>query len=121
MVNNQMLERILSKEVFSTSWVKVNGIEYRAGLAICSAMEDDMPLFSQISNILLVENCIFFLATKLFTEMFDDHQHAFRVLRYGEKCVLKMTELKFHTPFDIQSSYHLSDASFYIVPAYVMF
>lgn len=56
----------------------------------------------------------FFFTNKLFTENFDDHHHAFRVLRSVERCLLKMSELKFHKPFDIQSSYNVSDESMYI-------
>lgn len=119
-VNNEMLETILSKDVFSTSWVKVDGVEYKAGLVICSAMEEDMPVFCQISDVLLVEDH-FFLTNKLFTENFDDHHHAFRVLRSVERCLLKMSELKFHKPFDIQSSYNVSDESMYIIPSFTMF
>lgn len=120
-VNNEMLETILSKDVFSTSWVKVDGVEYKAGLVICSAMEEDMPVFCQISDVLLVEDQHFFLTNKLFTENFDDHHHAFRVLRSVERCLLKMSELKFHKPFDIQSSYNVSDESMYIIPSFTMF
>lgn len=120
-VNNEMLETILSKDVFSTSWVKVDGVEYKAGLVICSAMEEDMPVFCQISDVLLVEDQICFWTNKLFTENFDDHHHAFRVLRSVERCLLKMSELKFHKPFDIQSSYNVSDESMYIIPSFTMF
>jgi len=49
-VSNQMLEMFLSKDVFSTSWVKVDGVEYRAGLVVCSAIEKEMPVFCQISD-----------------------------------------------------------------------
>lgn len=59
MVNNEMFQRTLSKDVFSTSWVKVCLIDYKAELVTCSAMEDDMPVFCQISNILLLENHTF--------------------------------------------------------------
>ena len=64
-----------------------------------------MPLFCQISYVLLVEDHFFFLTNKLFTEKFDDHHHAFRVLHSAERFLLKMSELKFHKLFDIQNSY----------------
>lgn len=67
-VNNEMLETILSKDVFSTSWVKVDGVEYKAGLVICSAMEEDMPVFCQISDVLLVEDHFFFYKQAIYRE-----------------------------------------------------
>ena len=120
-VNNEMLEMILSKVVFSTSWVKVKGEEYKAGLVICSAMEENMTVFCQIGDILLVEDHFYFLANKLFTENFDDHHHAFRVLQSEERCIIEMSDLKFHKPFDIQSSYSVSDESLYIILSFTMF
>lgn len=56
-----MLELLLSKDVFS-SWFKVE-VEYRAGL-VCSTMEEDMPVFCQILDVLLVEDDIFFNVTE---------------------------------------------------------
>lgn len=116
-VNNEMLE----KKVFSASWVKVDGVEYKAGLVICSEMEEDMPVFCQITNVLLVEEHIFLLTNKLFTESFDDHHHAFRVVQTEERCITKMSELRFYKPFDIQSSYSVSDEKLYILPSFTMF
>lgn len=120
-VSNQMLEMFVSKDVFSTSWVKVDGVEYRAGLVVCSAIESEMPVFCQISDVLLVENCIYLLVNKLFTENFDEHHHAFRVVQSEERCIIKMSEIQFYKPFDIQSSYSDVDESLYIIPSFVMF
>lgn len=94
-VNSEMLEMILSKDAFSTSWVKVDGVEYKGGLVVCSAIEEGMPVFCQISEILLVDH-IFLLTKKLFTEKFDDHHHAFIVLQTNEWFLIEMSELKVH-------------------------
>lgn len=91
-VRNQMLEMFLSKDVFSTSWVKVDGVEYRAGLVVCSAIEKEMPVFCQMSDVLLIDNHIYLLVNKLFKENFDEHLHAFRVLRSEERCIIKMSD-----------------------------
>ena len=93
---------LLSKDVFSTSWVKVDGVEYKGGL--CSKMEEDMPFFCQIVDILLVEDDIFLLTHKLLTENFDENHHAFKALPTEERYVIRITEIKCHKPFDIQSS-----------------
>lgn len=117
-VNSEML---LSKDVFSTSWVKIDGVEYKAGLVVCSTMEEDMPVFCQIIDTLMVENDIFLLTHKLFTENFDEHHHAFKVVQTEERCVIKITELKCHRPFDIQNSYSAADESLYIISSFIMF
>lgn len=121
LVHNEHFEIMSSKEVFSSTWVKVNGVEYKAGLVICSTMEEDMPVFCQISDILLVEEHVYFLTNKLFTDNFDEHHHAFRVSQNEERFIVALSELKFYTPFDVQSSYSASDVSLYVVPSFIMF
>lgn len=54
-VSNEMSEMILLKQAFSTTWAKVDGVEYKAGLFICSAIKEDMSVFCKISDIPLVE------------------------------------------------------------------
>lgn len=49
----------------------------------------------QVIDVLFVEDHIF--SNKLFTENFDDYHHAFRVLRSEERCLIKMSELKFQS------------------------
>ncbi len=34
---------------------------------------------------------------------FYEHLHAFRVLLSEERCIIKMSEIKFYEPFDIQN------------------
>ncbi|CAK6981099.1 uncharacterized protein LOC122832408 isoform X2 [Scomber scombrus] len=89
-VNSEMCEMLLSKDVFSTSWVKVDGVEYKGGLVVCSSMEEDMPVFCQIDDVLLVEDDVYFLTKKLFTEMFVEHHHAFKVLPTEESYLNKV-------------------------------
>ena len=55
-VNNEMLEIILSKDVFSTSWVEVDGVEYKAGLVVL-----DWTCQSYAKSMLLVEDHFFFV------------------------------------------------------------
>lgn len=121
MVNNEVFEMIASKDVFSTSWVKIDGLDYKAGLVICVAMVDDEPVFCEISDILLVESHVYVLTNKLLTENFDEHYHAFQVQRSNEKFIVKMSDIKFQKPFDIQNSYRIADVSLYVVPSFTMF
>lgn len=59
-VNNETFEMILSKDVFSTSWVKIDCLEYKGRLFLCCMMEEHKPVFCQISDALLVDDQIFF-------------------------------------------------------------
>ncbi|XP_032413320.1 uncharacterized protein LOC116730938 [Xiphophorus hellerii] len=90
-VNKEMLQMISSGDVFSTSWVRVEGVEYRPGLAVCSTIQDEMPVFCQISDVLLVDNTFLLLPKQLFTETFDDHHHAFRIVQSEERHLVKKT------------------------------
>ncbi len=35
---------------------------------------------------------------------FYEHLHAFRALQSEERCIIKMSEIQFYEPFDIQNS-----------------
>ncbi|RVE61678.1 hypothetical protein OJAV_G00174850 [Oryzias javanicus] len=118
-INSQILEK--AKCVFTTSWVKVDGVEYRAGLIVCSLVEDEMPVFSQILDVLLVDDDIFLFTHKFLTECFDEHHHAFKILRTEEKSIVKTTELKCHKPFDVQNSYGAADESLFVIPSCIVF
>lgn len=90
-----MLDVNLSNDVFSTSWVKVDGVEYRAGLVICTAVEDDLSVFCEISDVLLVENLIYLLANKLFTEIFDNIIMHLKYCEVRKGVLLKCLSLNF--------------------------
>lgn len=64
---------ICSKELFSTTCVKVDSLEYKAGLVVCGTMEENMPIFCQIRDILLVEN-----------PFFNNHYHAVSTVKWGK-------------------------------------
>lgn len=60
------------------------------------------------------------MGNMLFTKCFDNHLHAFRVVHTKERCIVKMSDLTFYKPFNIQRS-SFSDETLYIVPSFTMF
>lgn len=113
----QFLNVSMHKDIFSTNWVKINGIEYRQGLVICSSIKDDMPVFSKITKILLVDCVIFFAVMKLHIDSFSEHFHAYKVFDGEEKDFIKADCLEFNKPFDLQSAYGIDEGK-YIVPLF---
>lgn len=116
----RMMQNPIETSMCSMNWVKIDGTEYRLDLLICNEIENEIPVFSQIRKILLVNNTVYFIADKLLTEHFSEHHHAFKVQRYCELGeLIKASELKFYRPFDLQSSYG-SDNSEYVVPLFML-
>lgn len=108
----------LHHDVFQTSWVKVDGCEYKEGLLVCTAVEDELPVFCKIVKILFVDNDILFLVQEMMTDCFSEHFHAFKVLNSEERYfVLKCCDL--HSPkcFAMQNAYG-PDNELYIVPVH---
>lgn len=96
--------------------LKLDGTEYRQYLIVCNEIENEIPIFSQIQRILLINDTVYFIVNKLVTEHFSEHRHAFKVQRYcGLNELVKASNLKFFRPFDLQSPYG-SDGE-YVVPS----
>lgn len=118
--NGEMFAQALpaeAKDIFSTNWVKISGVEYRAGLVICSGTEQEMPVFCRIKKMLLVNSVIYFIVNKLMVDHFSEHFHAYNVFESDEKDVMKADCLQIYKPFDLQSAYG-EDDSLYIVPLF---
>lgn len=82
-----------------------------------------LPSETVISNKVIYfqqQNNIYLWTHKLFTDSYDAHHEAFRVLQSEERCIIKMSETKFYKPFDIQSSYSVADEKQYIISSFVM-
>lgn len=96
--SGEMLARFLNvsihKDIFSANWIRLNGTEHQEGLVICSSIQGDMPVFSKITKILLVDCVIYFAVMKLQINYFSEHCHAYKVLGGEEKGVIKADSLE---------------------------
>jgi len=57
--NSEMFAQALPAEAkdISTNWVKISGVEYRAGLVIWSGTEQEMPVFCGIKKNAFSQQC----------------------------------------------------------------
>ena len=60
-----------------TNWVKC-GVEYRVGLFVCTSTDENMPVFSKISFIILHDGKVVFSLVDQETS-FHDHFHALQI------------------------------------------
>ena len=66
--------------IFRLTWVKIHGSKCKHGCLPISKVEDDVPQFSEIVDILLDENGVyFFVLNKLPPPHYCEHYHAFAV------------------------------------------
>ncbi|CAI5668325.1 unnamed protein product [Oreochromis niloticus] len=120
--NTQMFARALHaapRDLFSSSWIKFSGTEYRKGLIICINVENEMPVFGRITTILLADSTTFFLVDKLLVDNFNEHFHAYRVFETDEKDVIKADNLIIYKPFDLQHA-HTGVDCLYVVPLFYL-
>ena len=61
-----------------TNRVKCYGVEYHVGLFVCTGTNENMPLFSKITSIILHDHKVVFVLVEHET-CFHDHFHAFQV------------------------------------------
>jgi len=105
-------------QVLSVKWVKHHGTEYRLDMVVCSEFASEMPVFYQIKDIFVKEETIYLVGYALETICFDDHLHAFKVLRKRNPPgkVLYLTDIVYYKPFDLLMSYGARDSFYYTVP-----
>lgn len=115
----QVLHAVDPKDIFSTNWVKMSGTEYRSGLVICTEINDEMPVFCQITKVLVVKSEIYFTVYKLVCDHFSEHFHAYVVNVSKDKDVVKADSLVNYRPFDLQTAYG-GDDKLYIVPLFYL-
>jgi len=123
----------LDCEVDLTSWITCFGTEELSpGLLVCTDKEDDLPVFSQIKDIIAF-NGEYFLVTEDFqTLCFAEHFHSFHVTQGNDQNVhvtqgndqnvsmLKVDKLHFFKPFDLQTTYGFDRDDQYVVPVHVL-
>ncbi|XP_056305506.1 uncharacterized protein LOC130217424 [Danio aesculapii] len=98
-----------------TKWVRCCGVEYRVGLFVCTGTNENVPLFSKITSIILHNGKVFFVLIEHET-CFHDHFHAFQVSENLPRKVLvvESERLRHFKSFDSQMSYGC-DSQFYVL------
>lgn len=109
-------------EVNVTSWITCFGTEYRPGLLVCSNTEDDLPVFSQIKDIVEFNGDYFLLAKDFETLCFAERFHSFNIRQGNSENIslLKVDELNSFKPFDLQTTYGFDRDDQYVVPVHVL-
>lgn len=83
---------------------------------VCSTVENEMPVFNKIVNIVLKDEKAFLLTSRVTTTCFNEHVHAFCIEGIDDMfTVICVSDLIYYRPFDRQFSYG-NDESHYIVP-----
>ncbi len=102
-------------KVLNVKWVKHCGNTYRSGLAVCVQVQNDMPVFHVIQNIVIKDEHILLITTALKTLCLDEHIHAYKVADTEAPYVLEIKDILHHKLFDILMSYGC-DSDLFIVP-----
>ena len=83
---------------------------------VCTSVEDEMPIFNRIMNIIIKDDEAFLLTTKVMTMYFDDHLNAFSIEEVDDVfTVICVNDLLDYRPYDRQFSPD-NDETTYIVP-----
>ena len=100
--------------IYNVKWIKSFGNLYRPGLAVCIGVENEMPVFHVIQNIVVRDECVLFITTAMKTLYLEEHVHAFKVMHTTDApIVLEFKDLLHHKCFDILMSCGLDSDLFY--------
>lgn len=108
-------------EIDVVSWITCYGTEYCPGLLVCSKVEDGIPVFSQINDIVMFSGKYFLAVNDFETLGFCEHLHSYNVMKGNEydAFLLEVDELQFFKPFDLQAAYGVDTNDLYVVPVHV--
>ena len=83
---------------------------------VCTSVENEMPIFNKIINIIIADDKALLLMAKVDTMYFDDHLNAFSIDEVDDVfSVINVSELVYYRPYDRQFSTE-NDERTYIVP-----
>jgi hypothetical protein len=91
---------------------------YRPGLVVCLEINEELPVFSKISTIVVKDEQVVLIGSSVETICFDEHFHAFKVLYKPSQApkVFNVQELLYFKPMDVQMAYGSTDVSLFVVP-----
>lgn len=107
-----------SDKITVASWLRHSGTEYRHDLLVCTKMENDLPVFSKITDIVLMDDQNLLVTKEFETVGFVEHLHAYRVREQNIFGLSRVEDLPFFRPFDLQSLYGFEEPYLYIVPVH---
>ena len=99
--------------------VCVHGTEYRVNSVVHTGWLDEMPEFSSISKIVVLNSSkVYFVLTKFVTRQFASHFHAFKVCKPARdsSLLLQQSQFKHYLPLHIIKQPEAANGAVYIVP-----
>ncbi len=81
-------------------------------------MEKDLPVFSKITEIVLIDDQNVLVTKDFETVGFVEHLHAYHIRERSTFGLSRVEDLPFVRPFDLQVSYGFEEPYLYIVPVH---
>ena len=86
--------------LFSTRWIRTNGILYKPDCVVIIGIEDSYPVFAMVKSLLVVDsNSIYLDCSKLNTVNFFSHRHLYIVEHSSYSVCKHLSEL--YNPFPL--------------------
>jgi len=105
--------------VFSTKWVKANGIEYKCGVGVILDVENGLPQVGCVQDIYIVNDNQIAVHVKIFSlSYYEPHYQAYYQLQEEEDNIkfVYVNKLFLQTPVHICTSHVLGTNKFIILP-----
>ncbi|KAI7811169.1 hypothetical protein IRJ41_011241 [Triplophysa rosa] len=106
------------RDITVTSWLRHSGTEYHTDLLVCTKMEKDLPIFSKITDIVLIDDQNILVTKDFETVGFVEHLHVYHVREQNVFGLSRVEDIPFFRPFDLQASYGFDEPHLYIVPVH---
>ena len=81
-------------KLYRTKWIKINGYKYEPPLIVLTGFQvDDLPCFSQIRAVFIVEQEALATVVEYVTEGVHHHFHSYAIKCSGERHVIHLNKL----------------------------
>lgn len=112
----QRIPGVADNSVVSVTHMYSYGYEFRAGTVVITGVVDDLPKFSQIVQIFVVQDKIFFLVGSWETQYFFRHYHSYAVLptEKTQNTIIQFDNVKYQRTLHITQCNNSEDGMFYV-------
>ncbi len=100
-----LIRQCVTNSFYRINWIEVAGTYYKPNMVVLYKMEQDIPIFGQISEILNSDDKFWFALTVLETQLFNSHFHSYEVKKTNLKILCEATKIYDYHPLWLYQSY----------------
>ena len=88
--------------LYRAKWIKIHGTLYKKPSAIIVGMANDLPVFGEIRDILVIKEEVYFHVNIFKTLLYNEHYHSYVVILVEDHQTISYSDLLSYIPLHIR-------------------